>query len=144
MPMGWLSSLRSTSGTFGWTPLWCLPLPNEGIHALSHLHYHPHLPCKFPDPKMAGDAKAHGPATCSVIPQGHELDLLIDQSQLTYKALLSHCQLLKSHCKQYQKVKEKGWANLNFITAVTSMTSSIHTNPCLPFPGVPNVATSIP
>ena len=30
-----------------------------------------------------------------------------DQSQLTYKALLSHCKLLESRCKMYQKARER-------------------------------------
>ena len=43
-----------------------------------------------------------------------------DQSQLTYQALLSHCKMLKVWCKQYQKAKERGHANLASITAATS------------------------
>ena len=56
---------------------------------------------------------------------------LQDQFQLTYQALLSHCQLLKSHCEQYQKAKEKGQADL---TGVTSTASSIHINTLSTFP----------
>ena len=46
---------------------------------------------------------------------------LQDQSQLTHKALLSHCQLLKSQCKQYQKTKEKGQADLTTVTSASSI-----------------------
>ena len=34
-----------------------------------------------------------------------------DQSQLTYQALLSHCKLLEQHCEQYQKARERGYAD---------------------------------
>ena len=43
-----------------------------------------------------------------------------DQSKLTYQALLSHCKMLKAHCEQYQKAKERGCADLASITAATS------------------------
>ena len=49
-----------------------------------------------------------------------------DQQQLTYQALLSHCKLLRSRCEQYQKVKEKGCADLTTLTAVSSTASSTH------------------
>ena len=47
-----------------------------------------------------------------------------DQSQLTYQALLSHCQLLEQHCEQYQKARERGHANLASI--IPASVSSIH------------------
>ena len=47
-----------------------------------------------------------------------------DQSQLTYQALLSHCKLLKQHCEQYQKARERGHADLASIT--TASASSIY------------------
>ena len=59
---------------------------------------------------------------------------LQDQSQLTYKALLSHCQLLKSQYVQYQEAKEKGWTELTSLTALTSSASSIHQDTQSTFP----------
>ena len=46
-----------------------------------------------------------------------------DQSQLTYQALLSHCKMLESWCEQFQKAKERGYANL---ASITTATSSLH------------------
>ena len=49
-----------------------------------------------------------------------------DQSQLTYQSLLSHCKLLESWCKQYQKARERGCPDLASITAASA--SSIPTD----------------
>ena len=51
-----------------------------------------------------------------------------DQSELTYQSLLSHCKLLESRCKQYQKTRQRGRADLMSISAVTASASSIHTD----------------
>ena len=59
-----------------------------------------------------------------------------DQSQLTYRALLSHFKMLEAHCKQYQKAKERGHADLASITAATS---SLH----IAFPGQNLAAKSV-
>ena len=49
-----------------------------------------------------------------------------DHSQLTYQSLLFHCKLLESRCKQYQKARDRGHADLASITVVS--TSSTHTD----------------
>ena len=51
---------------------------------------------------------------------------LQDQQQLSYQSLLSHCQLLKTQCKQHQKAKENRQANLTTLTAATASSLSIH------------------
>ena len=67
---------------------------------------------------------------------------LKDQSQPTYKALLIHCQLLNPQCKQYQKDKENGWAELTSLSTVTSLASSIHQDAIMTFPKCSNCGYS--
>ena len=90
-------------------------------------HMHLHLPVQVSPPQNTGDAKTHGPATCSAIPQGQGLGLA-PGSFPAHKSLLTNCQLLKAYCKQYQKAEEKGLANITSITAVTTTALSIHTS----------------
>ena len=59
---------------------------------------------------------------------------LQNQSHLTYSSLLAQCRLLESNCKQFQKAKEKGQADLTSITAVTSTVSSVHVDALNAYP----------
>ena len=52
---------------------------------------------------------------------------LLILSTFTYNKLLTHCKILETWHEQYQKAKEKGWAELMTITVPTA-TSSIHQN----------------
>ena len=69
---------------------------------------------------------------------------LQDQFQLTYKALLTHTQLLESQCNQYHRGKEKGQTDLISLLAATSSASSSTRMPSQPSPSVLNVATPTP
>ena len=69
---------------------------------------------------------------------------LQDQSQLTYKALLTHCQLLESQWKQYQKAKEKGQADFTSLSTVTSSASFFHQDAPQPSLSAISVATPTP
>ena len=44
------------------------------------------------------------------------------------------CMTKKSWCEQFQKAKEKGWADLTTITVVTSSASSIHADSLTTYP----------
>ena len=49
-----------------------------------------------------------------------------DQSELTYQPLVSHCKVLESSCKQYQKAMNWGRADLTSISTATASASSVH------------------
>ena len=95
-------------------------LPDKGIHALSQCICDLAIKSKF----------AHVPTVemVKIIVLQHAVkyhearDWIRQQaqSQLTYQALLSHCKMLEAHCKQYQKAKERGHADLASITVATS------------------------
>ena len=70
--------------------------------------------------------------------EAHGWIWLQDQSQLTYKALLAYCQLLKSQCK------EKDQADLTSLLALTSSASSIHQDALTTLPKCPKYGYSHP
>ena len=82
--------------------------PGEGIHALSQHISNLITQCRFTHPKT------QEMLTIMVLQHAvryHEARDWIwqqDQSQLTYQSPLSHCKLLESRCKQYQKARERG------------------------------------
>ena len=100
----------------------------EGIHALSTCISTLISQCKFLHPQTREILMIMVLQYAVQYHEVHDWVWLQDQSQLTYQALLSHCQLFKSHCEQYQKDKETAQANLTFITTATPMASFIHTN----------------
>ena len=51
---------------------------------------------------------------------------LQDPSTLTYHSLLNYCKSLEQWYKQFQKVEQKGRAELTTITATSANNSSIH------------------
>ena len=109
-------------------------LPGEGIHVLS-----------MPICKLISQWKFHQADTQEILKimvlqhavcyhEARDWICQQDQSQLTYQSLLTQCKLLESKCKQYQKAKEKGWADIASITAVISSASSIHAYALTTFP----------
>ena len=101
-------------------------LPNEGIHDPNTYITTLINQCKFSHPETKEMFKIMVLYHVVRYHEAWDWIWLQDQSQLTYKALLSQCQLLESQCKQYQKTKEKGWANLTYLTAATSSASPIN------------------
>ena len=102
--------------------------PNEGLHALSQCMCNLVTKCRFPHAQtkdmlkiMFLQHKVHFHEVTDWIHQQ-------DQSKLMYQFLLSHCKLLKSRCKQYQKAREREQAGFTYIPAATASASSIYTN----------------
>ena len=102
--------------------------PNEGIHALSQCICNLIISASSPmsKPWRCWRSCSYSMQCASMRPEtGIHLQ---DQSKLTYQSLLSHCKLLESRCKQYQKARERGWDDLMSISAATASASSIHTD----------------
>ena len=51
---------------------------------------------------------------------------LQNQNTLTYQSLLTHCEQLEQHCKQFQKAKAHGRAELTRLFAASATTYSLH------------------
>ena len=95
-------------------------LPHEGIYALSQ-----HI-CDLITKSKFAQAPTVEMVKIMVLQHAvkyHETRDWIrqqNQPQVTYQALLSHCEMLEAPCKQYQKAKERSHADVASITAVTS------------------------
>ena len=100
--------------------------PREGIHALSQHISDLITKCRFPHPKTQEMLKIMVLQHAVCYHEARDWIMQQDQSQLTYKALLSHCKLLESRCKMYQKAWERGHTDLASITAASA--SSIYAN----------------
>ena len=100
--------------------------PDEGIHALNTRITSLVNQCKFPNTNTMDMLKFMVLKHAVCYHKAWDWIHQQDQSQLTYKAILSQCQLLGSCCKMFQKAKEKGYAELTSLSAVTSSASSIH------------------
>ena len=101
-------------------------LPGKGIHALSTHICNLVSQCKLPQAETQEMLKIMVLQHAVCYYEARDWIHQQDQSQLTYQSLLTQCKLLESRCKQCQEAKEKGWADLTSITAVTSSASSIH------------------
>ena len=110
---------------------------NSSMRYPCPVYLHMHLfvsQCKFPHPETQEMLKLIVLQHAVWCHKARDWIWLQDQSQPTCKALLTHCQLFEACCKQYQKAKEKGWADITSITAVTTTASSIHTDALSTFP----------
>ena len=101
--------------------------PNEGIHALSQCICNLITMCKFLHGQTQGMLNIMLLQHAVHFHEARDWICQQDQSELTYQSLLSHCKLLESRCKQYQKARESGWTDLTSISAATASASSIHT-----------------
>ena len=102
--------------------------PNEGIQVLSQHICNLVTKCKFPHVQTQQMLKIMLLQHAMHFHEARDWICQQDQSELTYQCLLSHCKLLESRCKQYQKARERGWADLMSISAATASASSIHTD----------------
>ena len=127
MPLGLLYSLRSISGPTGMS--YSLMLDSNPV--MEYMH-------------CPSASVTSSPNTGSPMPKPQKMLKLMllqhavwyhkardwicqqDQSQVIYQCLLSHCRLLESRWKQYQKARERGWADLVSITTATASAFSIH------------------
>ena len=100
--------------------------PSEGIHALSQCISDHVTKCKFPHPETQEMLKIMVLQHAVCYHEARDWIRQQDQSQLTYKALLSHCKLLEPSCEMYQKARERGCANIASI--IVASASSIHTD----------------
>ena len=128
--LGQQSSPKITSGT---------PEMNSSQMPISSLMrasmpWIPTLPPKFPHPETWEKLKLMLLQHNVQYHEARDWIWLQDQSQITYKAFLTHCHLLKSWFKQYQKAKEKGWADHTSLTTATSSASSIQKDTLSTFP----------
>ena len=90
--------------------------PGEGIHVSSQHISNLITKCRFPHPKTQEMLKIMVLQHTVWYHEARDWISQQDQSQLTYQALLSYCKLLESRCKQYQKARERGHADLASIT----------------------------
>ena len=95
-------------------------LPDEGIHVLSQHICDLVTKLKFAHAPTVETSKIMVLQHAVKYHEARDWIRQQDQSQLTYLALLSHCKMLEANCKQYQKPKERGCADLASITAATS------------------------
>ena len=95
-------------------------LPDEGIHVLSACICDLITKSKFGNAQTVETIKLMVLQHAVKYHEARDWNWLQDQSQLTYQAFLSHCKMLEAHCEQYQKAKERGYADLASITAATS------------------------
>ena len=102
--------------------------PNEGIHVLSQYICNLTKKCKFPHAQTQEMLKIMHLQHAVCFHEARDWICQQGQSKLTYQPLLSHCKLLESRCKQYQKARERGWADLKSISAATASASSINMN----------------
>ena len=93
--------------------------PDEGIHVLSQCICDPITNSKFTHAPTVEMIKIIVIQHAVKYHEARDWIRQQDQSQLTYQALLSHCKMLKVHCKQYQKAKGRGHTDLASITAAT-------------------------
>ena len=100
--------------------------PDEGINSLSIRITALINQLKFPHDKTKETLKIMVLQHTVRYLEAHNWIQLQDQSQLTYRALCTHCWLLMFHSKQYQEAKEKGQADLTSLSTATSLASSIH------------------
>ena len=100
--------------------------PSKGIHALSQCISDLITKCRFPQPETQEILKIMVPQLAVHYHEARDWIRQQDQSELTYKALLSHCKLLESRCEMYQKAQERGHTDLASITV--SSASTIHTD----------------
>ena len=109
-------------------------LPYDGIHALNTHIITLISQCKLSHSKTQEMLNLMVLQHAVQYHEARDWIWLQDQSQLTYKALLCHCQLQESAASSSQKAKERGLADLTFLTTVTSSASSIHTDALSTFP----------
>ena len=109
-------------------------LPDESIHALNTCITTLINQCKCPHPEIQEMLKIMVPQHGVRFQEARDWIWLQDKSHLAFMAILSYSQLLKSQCKQYQKAKEKGQADLTSLTTATSSVLSIHQNTLSTFP----------
>ena len=100
--------------------------PNEGIHVLSQHTCNLITKCKLPNIQTQEMLKIMLLQHTVCFHEARNWIHQQDQSELTYQPLLSHCKLLESRCKHYQKARESGRADLTFISAATASASSIY------------------
>ena len=118
--------------------------PGKGIHVLSQHISNLITQCRFTHPKTQDMLKIMVLQHAVRYHEARDWKRQQDQSQLTYQSLLSHCKLLETRCKQYQKRRERGCTNLASITVLQHppfipMTLQPH-----PTPSATNVAILIP
>ena len=107
---------------------------DKGIHALNTCIISLVNQCKFPNQSTKETLKI---MVLQYAVQYHKAQDWIcqqDQSQITYQALLSQCQLLESCCEMFQKAKEKDHGEVISLSALTSLVSSTHQDALLAIP----------
>ena len=82
--------------------------PNKGIHVLSQCICNLITKCKFPHAQTQEMLKIMLLQHAVHFHMARDWICQQDQSNLTHQSLLSHCKLLESRCKQYQKARERG------------------------------------
>ena len=95
-------------------------LPDEGIHVPSQHICDCVKKSKFTDVQTVETIKIMVLQHAVKYHEARDWTWQQDKTQLTYQALLSHCKLLKAHCEQYQKAKERSGTDLASITAAIS------------------------
>ena len=89
--------------------------PSEGIRVLSQCISNLIKQCRFTHHKTQEMLKIMVLQHAVRYHEARDWIRQQDQSQLTYQPLLSHCKLLESRFKQYQKARERGHADLASI-----------------------------
>ena len=133
MPLLLPKHLKTILALLRWDPLRCVPEAWRRRPCAQHPHNHSGQPVQIPNQNTKEILKImvlqHAVCYHEVWDWIHQQD----QSQLTYQALLSKCQLLKSCNKMFQKAKEKGHAELTSLSTATSSASSIHKDALLAY-----------
>ena len=100
--------------------------PNEQIHTFNTRITTLVNNCRFQDCKTTESIKIMLLQHAIKFHEARDWIRLQDPTTLTYQSLLNHCKLLEQWCGQFQKVQQKGRADLTSIAAVSATNSSIH------------------
>ena len=100
--------------------------PNEQVHVLNTRITTLFNNCKFQNHQTKETIKITLLQHAVKFYEARDWIRLQDQTQLTYSALLQHCKTLKQCCKQFQKAKLWGHAELTTLSAATLTTFSVY------------------